>query len=130
MRILFPKALRLLTSKDYQAVFERSRRSRKKSIHRPGFRLVVCPQLTDSPRLGFIISKKNVAKAVERNRIKRVIRESFRQNQHQLHHDVIVIANKGASIQRAEDIRTSMTESWGYLSSDVGEPEQSRPMNA
>ena len=36
----------------------------------------------DYPRLGMVISKRNCALAVNRNRIKRVIREQFRLNQH------------------------------------------------
>lgn len=35
---------------------------------------------TDSERLGIVVSKRVVAKAVDRNRIKRIIREVFRQS--------------------------------------------------
>lgn len=35
----------------------------------------------DYPRLGIIVSKKNCALAVDRNRIKRIVREQFRLNQ-------------------------------------------------
>lgn len=116
MRTSFPKALRLLSSRDFQAVFERSRRA-KCTANARGFRLVICPKIADKPRLGFIISKKNVSKAVVRNRIKRVIRESFRLNQHLLKHDVIVIAHKEASSREVHQIRENMAESWRKLSS-------------
>ena len=36
------------------------------------------------PRLGLIVAKRGVAKAHERNRIKRVIRDYFRQQQQEL----------------------------------------------
>ena len=38
----------------------------------------------DYPRLGMLISKKNCRLAVDRNRIKRMIREHFRLAQHTL----------------------------------------------
>ena len=39
------------------------------------------PNSSGCPRLGLAISKKKLAKAVARNRIKRIIRESFRYHQ-------------------------------------------------
>ena len=42
--------------------------------------VLACANLCDYPRLGLAISKKKLAKAVARNRIKRIIRESFRQH--------------------------------------------------
>src|SRR5690554_648864 len=38
----------------------------------------------DNPRIGFVFSKKNIKLAVDRNRVKRIIRESFRQQQAKL----------------------------------------------
>lgn len=49
------------------------------------------------PRLGITIAKKRVKRAHERNRLKRIIRESFRQHQHHLPKvDIIVMAKSGA----------------------------------
>ena len=36
------------------------------------------------PRLGLVIAKKNIKHAVQRNRIKRLVREAFRHFQHEL----------------------------------------------
>ena len=56
-----------------------------------------------TPRLGLVISKKNVKRAVQRNRLKRQIRERFRQFPQQAGAelslgglDIIVLARKGA----------------------------------
>lgn len=50
------------------------------------------------PRLGLVVSKKVSKKAVQRNRIKRQIREAFRYSQGQLSDmDFIVVASPGIS---------------------------------
>ena len=47
-------------------------------------------------RLGLIVGKKAVPTAVQRNRIKRIIRESFRLNKHTLSGtDIVILARKG-----------------------------------
>ncbi len=49
------------------------------------------------PRFAFIISKKFSKKAVERNRIKRIIKEALRLNLHKLEdlsYDIVVIPKK------------------------------------
>lgn len=51
----------------------------------------------DRPRLGIVISKRNCALAVNRNRIKRVIREQFRLNRHLLSTIDLVVFLKSSS---------------------------------
>ena len=47
-------------------------------------------------RLGMVVAKKNVSKSIERNRIKRLIRESFRHARLQLPGlDIVVLIRKG-----------------------------------
>ncbi|GGE35245.1 ribonuclease P protein component [Halopseudomonas oceani] len=47
-------------------------------------------------RLGLVIAKKNVRHAVDRNRVKRIARESFRQHRAELGNlDIVVLARKG-----------------------------------
>ena len=91
----FGKSLRLLTSSDFQAVFDDApfRASHKHFLilarpHRSGNSAL--------PRLGLVIAKKNIRLAVQRNRMKRLIRESFRQQQHSLADiEAVVIARRG-----------------------------------
>ena len=48
------------------------------------------------PRLGLVIAKKNIRSAVERNRVKRMMRETFRLNQtHIKRLDIVILARKG-----------------------------------
>lgn len=71
----FTKARRLLNSSDFQPVFENApyRASHKY------FLILARPGSTDTSRLGLVIAKKNIKLAVDRNRVKRLVRECFRQ---------------------------------------------------
>lgn len=49
----------------------------------------------ETPRLGLVIGKKKAKRAIDRNAIKRRIREQFRVRQHQLgNYDIVVVATK------------------------------------
>jgi len=67
-------------------------------IHTPHFLIVVQPNALQNTRLGITVTKK-VGSAVERNRIKRVVREVFRRNRRlfPLAHDLVFIAKRGAT---------------------------------
>jgi ribonuclease P protein component len=49
-----------------------------------GFTFFFSARLAGPPRLGILISRKHAAHATDRNRIKRCIREAFRQTQNEL----------------------------------------------
>lgn len=67
-------------------------------------------------RLGLAIARKHIKKAVGRNRIKRLTRESFRQNQQLLAgFDIVVTLRKDASRLDNETIRQSLTKHWHSL---------------
>ena len=72
----FPRDLRLLHSIDYRAVL-----ANKKRLMNNGMIAFIKLNQLQSPRLGLIVSKKEVSKAVWRNLLKRRIRESYRRNQ-------------------------------------------------
>jgi ribonuclease P protein component len=61
------------------------------------FSLLLCPNRTQATRLGVTVSKK-VGGSVQRNRVKRVVREFFRLNKGLFPpgHDAVVIARAGA----------------------------------
>jgi ribonuclease P protein component len=71
----FPKSHRLLTSADFRRVLGERRRvaSRYGSFH-------VRRNGLDHARLGVTVSRKVSRKAVQRNRIKRLVREYFRRH--------------------------------------------------
>ena len=59
------------------------------------------------------MAKKNVRLAVERNRIKRLIRESFRLQQHHLKGiDAIVLARRGLDQKSNQEIFEAVNKQW------------------
>ena len=67
-------------------------------------------------RLGLVVSKKNISKAVERNRVKRVIRESFRKNKTLIPNlDVVVLIRKGIDVLPNVVISSKMNSLWDAL---------------
>ena len=89
----FDKSCRLLNSSDFSVVFDNPP---YKASHS---QILLLAKISTSakPRLGLVIAKKHVKHAVNRNRLKRVIRESFRLKQHNLPPiDAIVLARRGA----------------------------------
>lgn len=96
----FGREKRLLTPRHFKAVFDSpSGKAPGKSVL-----LLARDNELDHPRLGLVIGKKSVKLAVERNRIKRQIRESFRLNQDRLvGWDIVVVARKGlGDLENAE----------------------------
>ncbi|QQD18295.1 ribonuclease P protein component [Spongiibacter nanhainus] len=104
----FGKSLRLLNASDYQAVFDQSRLK----VSNAELLFLARHNSLPHPRLGLVIAKRNVRLAVERNRVKRVVRETFRQQQHHLVGiDVIVLARRGVDKldnQRLHDMCLSL----------------------
>ena len=88
----FTRDFRLLSPADFKSVFDGAQ-------HKVSCRYILMlaiKQQTSQTRLGMVVAKKNVSKSVERNRIKRLIRESFRHARLQLPGlDIVVLIRKG-----------------------------------
>ncbi|MDH5217493.1 MAG: ribonuclease P protein component, partial [Gammaproteobacteria bacterium] len=100
----FPRSARLLNGADFQKVFKKS-----KKIHTRSFTIYVHATSGMSPRIGLAVSKKVLPKAVDRNRTKRVVRDSFRRNRWRFSScDVIFVARKEhrgfTNVQLFEDL--------------------------
>ncbi|MGH7825302.1 MAG: ribonuclease P protein component [Candidatus Binatia bacterium] len=92
-RLSFPKRARLRKRPEFLNL---SRWGKK--IHAPNFVIIIRPNNQGETRLGVTVSAK-VGNAVVRNRVKRLIRECFRQHRQQIvpSKDVLIIARKGAA---------------------------------
>jgi ribonuclease P protein component len=75
--------------------------------------MLVCPNQLKHPRLGLAIAARIVPTAVGRNRIKRLIRESFRAHQAELPAaDIVLNARAGARLASNVHIVNRLEEYW------------------
>ncbi len=80
------------------------------------FTALAIPNDRESPRLGLVVSRKAVRRAVARNRIKRQVRESFRRTQPQLGGlDIVVIGRPGIDQQDNKALALALENIWTRL---------------
>lgn len=109
----FGKCRRLLNAAQYRAVFDGASH---KASHR---HLLILARPADGrrSRLGLVIAKKNVRKAVQRNRIKRIVRESFRQLPDTgVPLDIVFLARRGLDELDNASLFATLGEQWQKLS--------------
>jgi ribonuclease P protein component len=103
-----PPAVRLRRAVDFAAL----RRARGQARNRY-FRLRYGANAGVSARLGMAVSRRVATRAVERNRIKRLVRESFRHRRAQLPCvDILIIAQREAAYQPARVLREELAQLW------------------
>jgi ribonuclease P protein component len=104
--------MRLLTVRDYDRVFQHPQKSSGKAL------TVLARQSGhELARLGLAIPRKQIRRAVERNRIKRLIRESFRRHQVLLRGlDVVVIGRSDLSKKNAQGVFACLEKHWRQVS--------------
>lgn len=108
----FGKEKRLLNANDYGRVFDNPD-SRASNQH-----LLLLAKSNDKAvhRLGLVIAKKNVRRAVQRNRIKRVAREFFRAlpvSEPAL--DVVLLARRGMGDLDNAELSSILLHQWQKL---------------
>lgn len=72
----FKKAHHLRCKQDYDLVFKQACK-----ITTSGFIVLYAQNTLELPRLGFAVHKKKLPQAYQRNRVRRLIKESFRMQQ-------------------------------------------------
>mgnify|MGYP002655612447 CR=1 FL=1 len=91
VKLNFSRELRLLTPIQFKNVFEQPFRAST-----PEITILARKNNLEHPRLGLTVAKKHLKRAHERNRIKRLVRESFRLSQHRLPaYDFVFVAKNG-----------------------------------
>ncbi len=104
----FRRCSRLPGASAYSRVFKQAKRSRDKM-----FTVLYKDNGEQEARLGMAISKKHCRLAVGRNRLKRVVRESFRHHHADLKGlDVVVLNQPGAMRASNQALFDSLHQHW------------------
>lgn len=107
----FPRRARLLKPEQFERVFKNGYREATAHLS-----AVAAPSELDYPRLGLALSRKQLALAVDRNRIKRQVRASFRDAQTRLPPcDIIVMARPRAHEQSRAAIAAELDKLWNRV---------------
>lgn len=106
-----PLHARLNSKKEFQRVFDQAIK-----VADDCYTLLARNSQLTHARLGLAISKKAVRRAVDRNRIKRVVRESFRLHQHTLGAlDIVVLARRELDQKSKQQMHASLASLWPRL---------------
>lgn len=98
---------RLKRPEEFKQVFSSKRRS---SDHY--FLFLAKSNDFNWPRLGLAVPKKHIHSAVERNRLKRIIRESFRLKQKKLKgNDIVVVVRNKLDVNK-KNIESILAKHW------------------
>ena len=108
----FSPEVRIRCAADYKGVFDGA----LFKVHQPHF--IFLAKLTEQSqsRLGIVVAKKKVRRAHERNRIKRLARESFRLNQQQIDLlDIVVMPKIGIEAIPNAELHQQLQFAWQKL---------------
>jgi len=107
----FPRDARLLDGAAYAPVFKRNQRFGDR------FWTILVHERDDGDagdaRIGLAIAKKRARRAVDRNRLKRIARESFRHHRVALGSRHVVVMNRDAAAHASmSELRTGIDSLW------------------
>ena len=107
-RLTFPAQRRLRRKSEFDATYARGRR-----FANGFFAVTASSNDKQGARLGMAVAVRTAGNAVERNRIRRIIRESFRLHQHDLPPvDLVVSARPKARGAPGAELHASLAALW------------------
>lgn len=106
----FDKSRRLLAKHDYDYVFAQAHK-----VMTPHFIILYRHNEVGHARLGLALSKRMIAKAHDRNRVKRLLRESFRTKQQLPAIDIIVLAKPGVARVENAILVHKLEQAWNKI---------------
>ena len=112
----FPRSCRLTSRRQYLAV-----RAQGRWVASLSFTLAGMPNEEASCRLGLTVSRR-VGGSVQRNRVKRLLREIFRYNRATLkpHLDLVVLAKPGIHNRTLDQLRAEFLTRFSELARRIG----------
>ena len=109
----FPRGARLTGSAQFQRVFKNARLRSTDAV----LAVLAVENELSIARLGLVISRKAARRAVDRNRVKRLIRNSFRnKRQHLSGLDIVVIGRPGIESKSNAELQNALERHWKRLS--------------
>ncbi|MCB1559708.1 MAG: ribonuclease P protein component [Xanthomonadales bacterium] len=119
----FTRRSRLLTPADFQRVFAKGRRCNSQHLQlivrqraaseNAADRAITPAPATTAARLGLTVAKRVARRAVDRNRIKRIARDSFRRHrQHLSGLDIVLVARAGIADLPRRDLHQALENLW------------------
>jgi ribonuclease P protein component len=112
LRYKFRQQNRLKSPKEFQSVFDHN----QIRVGSPSILILAKPNQLEISRLGLVIRKKFVRFAHDRNRVKRIVRESFRHSQSSFPGlDCVVLTRPGAGDMANKELRNLLDEMFTTL---------------
>ena len=104
----FSRAMRMNNPRDFSRVFRQAKRTGG-----GGLTILTVENSVGHPRLGLAIAKKHLKLASERNRLKRIIRTSFRQHQSAFATiDIVVLSRLDVNKRNSTQIWEALERQW------------------
>ncbi|MFW5451491.1 MAG: ribonuclease P protein component [Methylophagaceae bacterium] len=104
----FSRAMRMNNPRDFTRVFRQA-----KHTGGTGLTVLTVDNSVGCPRLGLAIAKKHLKLASRRNRLKRIIRESFRQHQSTFANiDIVVLTRADIAKRNSAQIWAALEQHW------------------
>lgn len=107
----FPRSSRLLTPRDYSVVFS----DVQLRVPHKHFLILATPNSLGHARVGLVFSKKNLKHAVQRNRVKRLVRDTFRHRTDMPALDIVVLSRQGLAGIENRELHPMLNDLWQRL---------------
>ena len=106
----FRRERRLTTPAQFKQVFQKNSRSADRY-----WTVLFRPNEIGHARLGMAVAKKRAKRAVDRNRLKRTVRESFRCQEGMAGVDIVVLPRESCVGAGNQELRNSLDKHWSRI---------------